>query len=169
MSWYIKKTDDVLMHAGTKGMKWGVRRWQNPDGTLTAAGKERYRNMIPTSAKEGMAAAAKRSDIEQKNQRAREALGIDGLDKDGLLTKEMQQIYLDAFRLPDNIKRFSDPQELNRLYKNMKNDVGEENAKILMNLFNKAKKEEEQLRKTMPVSAYNARIKAIRAKTPAGL
>lgn len=32
-----------LMHHGIKGMKWGVRRYQNEDGTLTEAGKARYR------------------------------------------------------------------------------------------------------------------------------
>lgn len=31
-----------LYHWGRKGMKWGVRRYQNPDGTLTEAGKKRY-------------------------------------------------------------------------------------------------------------------------------
>ena len=31
-----------LYHHGVKGMKWGVRRYQNKDGTLTAAGKKRY-------------------------------------------------------------------------------------------------------------------------------
>ena len=31
-----------LVHYGVKGMKWGVRRYQNKDGTLTAAGKKRY-------------------------------------------------------------------------------------------------------------------------------
>lgn len=31
-----------LRHAGIKGMRWGVRRYQNPDGTLTEAGKKRY-------------------------------------------------------------------------------------------------------------------------------
>lgn len=30
-----------LSHHGIKGMKWGVRRFQNSDGTLTAAGKKR--------------------------------------------------------------------------------------------------------------------------------
>jgi hypothetical protein len=32
-----------LYHAGVKGMKWGVRRWQNEDGSLTPAGKARYK------------------------------------------------------------------------------------------------------------------------------
>ena len=33
---------NYLAHFGTKGMKWGVRHYQNPDGSLTPAGKERY-------------------------------------------------------------------------------------------------------------------------------
>ena len=31
-----------LVHHGILGQKWGVRRYQNPDGTLTPEGKERY-------------------------------------------------------------------------------------------------------------------------------
>lgn len=33
--------DNNLQHHGIKGQKWGVRRYQNKDGTLTAAGKKR--------------------------------------------------------------------------------------------------------------------------------
>lgn len=34
--------NDYLIHWGKKGMKWGVRRYQNKDGTLTDAGRKRY-------------------------------------------------------------------------------------------------------------------------------
>ena len=34
--------DRVIEHHGIKGMKWGIRRFQNKDGSLTPAGKIRY-------------------------------------------------------------------------------------------------------------------------------
>ena len=41
-NYYGYNNDDYLMHFGVKGMKWGVRRYQNPDGSYTAAGQGRY-------------------------------------------------------------------------------------------------------------------------------
>ncbi len=39
---YVIRRDDSLQHFGIKGQKWGVRRFENEDGTLTEAGKARY-------------------------------------------------------------------------------------------------------------------------------
>ena len=37
---YVDSTE--LYHHGVKGMRWGVRRYQNNDGSLTPAGKKKY-------------------------------------------------------------------------------------------------------------------------------
>lgn len=41
-AWNPRLRSDELAHFGTKGMRWGQRRFQNPDGSLTSLGKERY-------------------------------------------------------------------------------------------------------------------------------
>ncbi len=43
--YYIKIDNEYLEHHGVKGQKWGIRRYQNEDGTLTDEGKKRYSNL----------------------------------------------------------------------------------------------------------------------------
>lgn len=57
--WRIYQGDlDYLAHHGIRGQKWGVRRFENANGTLTAAGKARYDDG-KVSAKEKNAFSAK--------------------------------------------------------------------------------------------------------------
>ena len=43
MSAYLVRESE-LAHHGIKGQKWGVRRFRNKDGSLTPAGKRRYKS-----------------------------------------------------------------------------------------------------------------------------
>lgn len=43
--------EDYLEHFGVKGQKWGIRRYENEDGTLTDAGKIRYAKSVKDAKK----------------------------------------------------------------------------------------------------------------------
>ena len=41
---YVENDYNSIYHFGIKGQRWGIRRYQNEDGTLTEEGKKRYFN-----------------------------------------------------------------------------------------------------------------------------
>lgn len=44
----LSQNRDYIKHYGIEGQKWGVRRYQNPDGSLTEEGKIRYGRAVDT-------------------------------------------------------------------------------------------------------------------------
>lgn len=67
--------ENELYHHGIKGMKWGVRRYQNSDGSLTAAGKKRYDRDI------------RENDARKKENRIK----IDGPDTDRWVKEDLRR------------------------------------------------------------------------------
>ena len=43
--------ENTIRHHGIRGMKWGVRRYQNRDGSLTPEGKKRYSDGVTSHVK----------------------------------------------------------------------------------------------------------------------
>lgn len=71
-NWDGTKESTELYHHGIKGQKWGIRRYQNPDGSLTAEGQKRYGTTNKyLSAKDV-------DDISEKNDTKRAVVGIGG-------------------------------------------------------------------------------------------
>lgn len=66
---------DELQHSGTKGMRWGIRKYRNYDGTLTPAGKERYDYSDGSKKSGGSAKKVSRRETraEKKINKAKEA------------------------------------------------------------------------------------------------
>lgn len=68
--------DDTLAHHGILKQRWGVRRWQNEDGSLTEAGKRRYGRVENLNANRTLKDIAKDQKLTIKLDRANKKLAI---------------------------------------------------------------------------------------------
>lgn len=68
--------DLYLEHHGIKGQRWGVRRFQNPDGTLTDKGRKHYQKKLDREKRKQVSSDAMRGTLERQHGLAVGASGI---------------------------------------------------------------------------------------------
>ena len=145
MEYNIYIGDDELVHWGVRGMRWGVRRYQNKDGSLTAAGKKKLRaetakvreqeqvnkNRKSTQAKFDRLAARKKAAADEKKALDAEAAARKGKGKknnpdDAKPTKKSVKDMTDKelfeavnrSRLEDEYRRYNPEPEPKRSFAN---------------------------------------------------
>lgn len=93
-----------LIHWGIKGMRWGIRRYQNKDGSLTAAGRKRYGDDDATSD------VSKESYEEGKARALKSGTATDVLKYQGDLSNKELEDALQRIRKENELKGYSDKE-----------------------------------------------------------
>ena len=91
--------NNELYHHGIKGQKWGVRRFQNPDGSLTSAGQKRK------ARREKEADSLDNIALDAKNRAEKHTKNIEDLKRNGTRSAKFKEVYGDVSKLSD--KEFS--------------------------------------------------------------
>lgn len=102
--WKYSDTDsmyDTLMHHGIRGMKWGIRRYQNKDGSLTSAGRRRQRNN-PFFIKRSKAKKQKESNNKKQTKNITKKKNIKDMTNDELRERtnrmNLEKDYINALK-----------------------------------------------------------------------
>lgn len=125
-----------LAHHGIKGMKWGVRRYQNKDGTLTAEGKQHYGTSHPMTQNQAAKALLKANVTFRRKA-----------------TRQVDKEVKEAVRNDSRAKQLRDNAEATRQHADTAHDA----ARYLETNY-------QNLRDTIDTSHYRGRLKVSVAK-----
>lgn len=89
---YLIYAPNELAHYGILGQKWGIRRFQNPDGTLTEAGKKRYGTVENLEAGKTKKQAEKYEEAKKKAINSGKTEEVQKFSKD-LTAEEMKRAF----------------------------------------------------------------------------
>ena len=104
-----------LYHYGVLGQKWGVRRYQNPDGTYTAAGKKRYAKNLYSEMKKN----SEKLDYREYGKAVKNKLSSDKRVKDYVSSnsKEYNRLFREWDDVVDKLdKEYENPDIYKRAY-----------------------------------------------------
>lgn len=112
---YTITSNGELYHWGKKGMKWGVRRYQNKDGSLTEAGKKRYARDAREKGYDKQDDDGTYYKTAGKKGGRKETLDVDA---DRYVTEDMtrtKRVADDAAQLSNRVKQMNDKSIRNQL------------------------------------------------------
>ena len=96
-----------LYHHGIKGQKWGVRRFQNSDGSLTNAGRSRYTN-DPTVVKSKENLKTSKKAYKKAQRKANVTSTANNIKKANLAKKNTKQQSLNTALMVKSVKEIKD-------------------------------------------------------------
>lgn len=118
---YYSYNYDELYHHGIKGQKWGVRRFQNKDGSLTTKGKKRYDDSEGESNISGKKGLSKKQKV---------AIGV------GIAAVAAVGAYAAGVKIADVKVNKAANEELSKLLKDARWDVSDARGYIDQTLYN---------------------------------